>query len=441
MKKWLKFFCLGFFSHKASKEGMKRGYTNVFLGFILALAFLFGGFVGAEMLPFGAHYGNSPDFQATVRAVLANADLDKRIVAEMEDGTLKLKWRREEYGEALLINTFESDADKQAYSSNGYNVVVDSRPATALAEVEAYCVSNDGKNTEISYEEYLALSEVARLNFDFELRYTGNELVLTDEMTEGYRRYVDTLGDANKARTEKLAKELGDGTITKNAYNTEIYKLYFTNYYPEITKYESTSEVPLLRNYYYHQYISSDADRYLFIFDDYIAGSFETKGGVEVRFYGFYTDLENGEVVTENDADDEAIASADAFIKNAFSANRFLNVYAHILNIFSLAPFIALMLMVATLLAYSLLKLNGVDGISSLGAVLKVVGSFVWFSGAVSALFALIISFFARGNMITALPLVIFFVMLIARSVVFVVKENRLHKEQAEQQAQRETEV
>ena len=43
-------------------------------------------------------------------------------------------------------------------------------PADTFAEIEAYCVSNDGKNTVISYEDYLTLSEVARLNFDFKIR-------------------------------------------------------------------------------------------------------------------------------------------------------------------------------------------------------------------------------------------------------------------------------
>ena len=53
MKKWFKFFGLGFFSNKASREAARHGYTNVFLGFMLAIVFLWSGFVGGEMLPFG----------------------------------------------------------------------------------------------------------------------------------------------------------------------------------------------------------------------------------------------------------------------------------------------------------------------------------------------------------------------------------------------------
>ena len=434
MKKWFRFFTLSFFSHKTSKEGVKRGYANVFLGFILALIFLWSGFILGDMLPFGAHYNSSPDFKATVRGVLANADADKRIYAEIENGVLKLKKQGGEYAEGLLVNTFERDTDKQIYSVNGYNVVIDSRPANTLAEVEAYFVSNDGKDTVISHQDYLTLSDVARLNFDFKLRYTGNALLLDDEAVEGYRAYVDGLSDENKAKTQELAKDLTENKITRDEYNRSVYQLYFTNCYPEITDYESTSKVPLLRNYYYHQYISKGSKNYLFIFDDYLTGSFETKSGIDISFYGFYSNLENGALVIDGATQEKAEASVDSFIKNSFKANLFLNVYAHIVNIVSLAPFIALMIMVATLLSYSALKLRGIESIASLGAMLKIVGSFAWFSGVISAAIAVIMAFFVNHSLQITLPLVLFFVALVIRSVIFVIKENQLYVKQSEQE-------
>ena len=140
MKKWFKFFGTGFFSHRAATEAARRGYTNVFLGFVLALIFLWGGFVGADMLPFGAQYHASPDFVATAHAVLADAD--RRIDAEIQDGTLVAVGTDGEYTAGLLVNTLENEADKQKYSSGGYNLVVDLRPASTPAEVVAYCLSS-----------------------------------------------------------------------------------------------------------------------------------------------------------------------------------------------------------------------------------------------------------------------------------------------------------
>ena len=441
MKKWLKFFGLSFFSHKLAKQGAKRGYSNVFLGFVLALVFLWAGFFCGDVLPFGMHYNNSPDFMAVVHTVLANTDTNKRIDAKIESGALEAKKQSSEYTERLLVNTFERDADKLDYSVHGYNVVIDTRSANALAEIEAYCVSNDGKNTVISYLDYLTLSDVAKLNFDFKLRYTGNALELDDELVEGYRAYLYGLGNENKDKAEKLANDLAQNTIQKSEYNKAIYELYFVNYYPEITAYESTSKVPLLRNYYYHQYISKGADKYLFIFNDYVMGSFETRSGIDVQFYGFYSDLEDGTLITESATQDEANALADSFIKSSFRANRSLTAYAYFVNTVTLVPFIALMLMVATLLTYSVLKLNGVEGVASLGAMLKIVGSYAWFSGMASAVLTVIIMFFAKRSLINALPLVLFFITLVIRSIIFAMEESRQYKKQLEQQEAAETEV
>ena len=438
MKKWIKFFSLGFFSHKLSKESTKRGYGNFLLGLLLSLIFLWVSFVGGDMLPFAAHYKNSPDFVATAHSVFANSDVNKRIEAEIENGALKFRKHGGEYAEAILVNTFENEVDKQNYSVNGYNVIVDTRPADTLAEIEAYCVSNDGQNLIISYEEYLTLSTVARLNFDFKLKYTGNALELNDEMIESYRAYVDGLSSENKTTTESLLNDLAQNKITKNEYNKAIYELYFTSYYPEITQYESESKVPLLRNYYYHQYITQGIKNYLFIFDDYMAGSFETKQGIEISFYGFYSDFENGALISEGASQDEANKTVDSFIKKAYAAILPLSLYAYAMNVFAFIPFIALMPMVVTLLAYSIIKLRGVESISSLGAMFKIVGSFLWISSVITILLNVILAFFVPRNMMTVLPLVLFFIILLIRTIVFVVKEAKSYMKQLKQESDME---
>lgn len=441
MKKWLNFFFLSFFSHKTAKEGTRRGYSNTFLAFVLALVFLWIGFFSADMMPFGTHYNNSPDFRATAYAVLANADADKRIDAVIENGSLKVRKQGGEFAEILLVNTFESEADRQCYSVNGYNIVVDSRPADTPAKIKAYCVSNDGKETVISYTDYLTLSEVARLNFDFKIEYTGEELALTDESVKEYRLYVEGLGGEKKERADDLSNDLSEGKITKDYYNRAIYELYFESYYPPITAYESSSKIPLLRNYYYHKYVSQGVDKYLMIFDDYMTGSFETKGGVDVSFYGFYSGIGDGRLIAEGATESEARTKADSFIQSSFKSIGFLTGYAHFMNVLTLTPFMALMLMVAALLTYSILKLRSVESITTIGAMLKIVGSFVWFAGAVSAVITVITAFFVKPSLLNTLPLVLFFVVLVIRSVVFAIQEIRLFAKQSEQREAEQTEV
>lgn len=434
MKKWLKFFFLSFFSHKYSKDGARRGYTNFFLGLIMALVFLWAGFVGADMLPFGVRYNNASDFTKTVHTLLANSDVHNRIVPEIKDGTLVAKKQDGEYTEGLLVNTFESYSDRATYSLYGYNVVVDTRGADTLAEIEAFCISNDGENLEISYEEYLTLSAVARMNFDFRLRYTGRALELTDGAVEGYLLYLADLSDETKAKTESLTNELSNAKITKDEYNRKVYEIYFTNYYPEITEYESTSKIPLLRNYYYHMYIKNGVEKYLMIFDDYLAASYETDGGIKHSFYGFFGDMEDGLIVADDASVAEAEAASDNFIKSSFGSVLLLTLYAYAMNIFTFIPFIALMPLVVTLLTYSVLKLCSVESITSFGALFRILGSYVWFSGAVSAVLTVILAFFVPPDIITLIPLVLLFVTMVIRSMVFAITEAREYRKQAEEQ-------
>ena len=340
-----------------------------------------------------------------------------------------------------MVNTLENDGDRQNYSVNGFNIIVDSRHASTLAEVEAYCISNDGKETVISYEDYLTLSDVARLNFDFKLRYTGNALLFDDESVESYKQYLTSLGGDSKATVEKLENDLAKGLITKTEYNRAVYENYFVSYYPEIGSYENSSKVPLLRNYYYHEYISRGINNYVLIFDDYMTGSFETRGGTTHSFYGFYSGLDDGALVRSGASSAEANRSVDGFVKNSFRANWFLNAYAYIINIITLSPFIALMIMVAALLTYSVLRLRGVESVTSVGAMLKIVGSFTWFSGAASAVISVVIAFFVSQNVLGMIPILTFFIILVIRSIIFAVKENKLFVKQSEQQESGQTEV
>ena len=432
MKKWLRFFCLGFFSDRISREGAKRGYTNFFLSLVLALAFIWAGFVGGDLLPLTVHYNNSPDFRETVHTVLANSNADKSIALEIQNGALKVQGG--ENSSVTLINTLENEADKQNYSSNGYDVVVDLHPADTLAEVEIYFLSNDGQNLKISYDEYLSLSDVARLNFDFKMRYTGKELELNDQSAAKQLAYLLSLEGESETQARQLTNDFAEGKIKKDEYYRSIYEMYFVSCYPEITEYESSSKVPLYRNHYYHNYISQGMEDYLFIFDDYLTASFETKGGIRVSFYGFYNEMENGSLIDESDSQVEKNEAMDRFIKKSISSILPLTMYAYAVNIFTLIPFIALMPLVVTLLAYSVLKLRGVDSINSFGSMFKILGSYVWFSSLVSAILTVILGFFVPRDAVTALPLVLFFITLAVRSVIFAIREANSYIKQLKQE-------
>ena len=214
MVKWLKFIGLSFFSDKISKEAVKRGYLNIVLGVLFALVFLFCGVLAADMAPFSAHYNNSPDFTAFVRNAVGGLNL------EVSSGKIS---------SPRIVDTFSVSADAAAYAVNGYNLVVDTRSADAYDDFEAYYISNDGKGQEITPEEYATLSDVAKRNFEFKIRYTARELVLTDDLTAEHEKYLKDKGSESFA---ELSKKQGE--MPRAEYRRQVYRLYVKEYYPDV---------------------------------------------------------------------------------------------------------------------------------------------------------------------------------------------------------------
>ena len=70
-----------------------------------------------------------------------------------------------------------------------------------------------------------------------------------------------------------------------------------------------------LFSYYYYQYISQGVKNYVFIFDDYMTASFETKDGTAVSFYGFYDGMKDGALVESGVSQSEADRAVDDFVK------------------------------------------------------------------------------------------------------------------------------
>ena len=102
-------------------------------------------------------------------------------------------------------------------------------------------------------------------------------------------------------------------------------------------------------------------------------------------------------------------------------------MYSYAVNVVALIPFIALMPMVVSLLAYSILKLLGIDSIPFISSAFKIVGSYVWFSGAMATVVTLICSFFIRSGIITVLPLLVLFITMAARGIIFAITESKIY--------------
>ena len=238
---------------------------------------------------------------------------------------------------------------------------------------------------------------------DFKIRYTANELVLTDELTAVHEAYLTEKKSESFAELQKKQTEL-----SREEYQRQVYNLFIKEYY---TDFPSDQSAPLLRNYY-QTYVKDGAEKYLFIFDDSCVGAFETKGGMKVSFYGFYKNFADG-------TNFSTAENADGFIKNSFGATAPLSVYVYLMNIIRLLPFIVLMPIITALISYCVLRLIKSDTAKTFGGCIRILGSYLLVGSLLSALITFVCGYFVpRSSLLIAAILTLFLILLI-RTVIF----------------------
>ena len=400
MKSWLRFFGLSFFSDKVARESKSKGFLSFFLGLLLALAFIFCGLLAANFLPFATHYNHATDFKAFAQAAFDNLDVT------VSDSHAAFD---------TVVNTFVNKEDADLYSTNGYNLVVDTRPSTALDDFETYCVYYDG-SSEITYEAYLALPDEEKINYIFNLRYTPNELVLTDELVAQYEQYLNTT-DSDDIKQQYNSLLASKNSISQEEYNLDVYALYLQAYYPEITKYVSAGSAPLLRNYYYDNYINSQqACDYLLIFEEFLVGSFHTDGNLPVTFYGLYSAKHVGNV---------SASETDAFLRESFYAAVPLYASLYLGNILRYLVVVTLFTLALAFVAWLVLRTMKSQWGRSYSTVLKVEGAYLAVAALITTLIFFVCGFFVSGSMLNDLPLMILSVILFVRTVFLLVYDKR----------------
>lgn len=406
MKDWLKFFGLSFFSDKIAKDAKKRSLLNFFLGLLFALVFIFCGILGATCAPFKTHYKNSEEFKALVRNTVSKVSLTANNSLISAD---------------TVVNTFNNEADAENYKTGNYNLIIDTRPADTLDDFKAYCELKNGES-EISYESWLNLSEDARKNYNFKIRYTDNALSLTDGRIEEYKNYLS-------AQTGEIKNEY-DGLIgnqaqyTQEQLNRKIYSLYLKTYYAPVSAFKREDSAPLLRSFYYNEYLSkTENTKYLAVFDDLAFANFVTDGGVTVALYGSYSYLSDG--VIGADGGDKLIACVyKSFVKLSAS------VYAY--NVFRFVPMFAVIPLLSAVALKIAMKAFKNEEYNKYVTCLKIAGSFTFFAALLTALAMLVCGFFASGNILNLIPIAVYGGIMVIRTAVFIVCEKMRLKKSAE---------
>ncbi len=418
LRQWAKNFALSFYSHKETRRAGRGGYATVFMSFLLTLVLLVFGVFAADTVPFGVHYRHADDYRAFIAHALGGEDLPRRITLTLTDG--KLSATDPVSGEPVRIDTL-ADADAAAvYASGNIQLVVDTRAADALDDFEPYYLANDGTGQEITPDEYNTLSDVAKRNFDAKIRYTGRELILTDALTETHRAYL------TGAAPDALAKlDESRGTDGEDAYRLGVYRLYVKTRYPVVSSYESSSEVPLLRNFYMYNYVNNGKTTdYLMFFSDAVVGAFHTNGGHAVSYYGFYK-TETRTVLAGTETAETAGKAACDFVHDCFYEAAPFYLYMWLTGFMQMMIYLLIMPLALALLLSALMRVTGADPQHGFGVALKEVGSWMWQAALLTAVAVLLLGFTLPRRLLQPVSLLVLFAILLGRGLVCLLHTRR----------------
>ena len=419
MKKWLKFYFLGFFNDKYGKEAANRSFFNVLLGLLLTVILIAGGISAGYAASFGKHYNDAEVFRDFLYSAFVSSD-GSGIELKMQDGKLCA-----EIPDKERVNGFL----EEEYSFNGYKLIVDTNPAETVFD-DFKLVCKDANGVELSYEDYLKLPETGKKNGSVVFEYSGKPLDVTLKQAD-YIAYLDKLsdeadsqydGDAAKAYGE-LKHKRNSGEITEEQYAVEIYTLYAKNYYPSYSRIESYGAAPTLRTYYTQAELIQNEDKYLILLDDTFICSFTTANGITVNFAGYYMGVSDGVVSAKGMSTQDARANIDKFVKQCFAGSGGLIFFVYIVNIFNVFLLLIAIILILALIVFACSRLLRLEfGRNYFGAV-KTVGSYLFYSALIAFVSAFILSFFyARGTVFPVIEIV-FVCVLALRTVIRIVTE------------------
>lgn len=379
MKSWLRFFGLSFFSDKIASEAVKRGFVSVALALCLSFVFFLFGYYGADVLPFSVKYDGAESYKQFITQTFSNVDV------EIKD---------EKANCARKINSYTEDKD---FCLNGYNLIIDTRPSDMLIEFTQVAVKGD---SEISYEEYLSLSDGQKEGYKIQTVYTDKKLDITDEKLQVYETFL-VADDGAKSDFNALDKNADD-------YALQTYYLFVKHYYNSVSSLVMGAKAPVLRDYYYRNYITGGNAYYFYVFDNMLAGSFKTDSGVPTVFGGYFNKCADGK-----------IEDVHSFISEVYYDTA---VYTFTSYFVSTVSQLHLLIFIPIILAFIMWGVGKAvkDGWEkTYGGCFKIVNSFVWFSALIAAVITFVCGWFVSARLMYAWMSIIFGGILLIRTAIY----------------------
>lgn len=416
MAEWLKIYFLSFFNDRLAAKSAKYGFVSVFLTIVLSFVFFMFGFMAADVVPFSTHYDNAGQYKEFVR----NAFSDSELRVEIKDGLAKCD---------TIVNTHTNEKDKKKYAKNGYNLIVDTRKSDTLIEFSQVAVKGDA---EISYEDYLNLTDKEKEGYGIETRYTDKVLEITDDKVVTYESYLEGISEEGADYNSEAAaayKELNDKNLTGDEYGKEIYYLYVKYYFSNVQSVLMSAKAPVLSDYYYLNFILGDHANYLYLLDDICTGSFRTDTDIPAAFAGYYKGCASG-VLDE--------ASADAFVKDVYYNSVSYYTSSYFTSAIQMAPAYILIPILVGFILFLICKAAKKQFGQKFVDCYKTVNSFALVSALLTGLTTFILAFFVFARKLYLFMPLIFALILILRCAVFYFTSSA--KEKAELEEQQESE-
>lgn len=416
MAEWLKIYFLSFFNDRHAAKSAKYGFVSVFLTIVLSFVFFMFGFMAADVVPFSTHYDNAGQYKEFVR----NAFSDSELRVEIKDGLAKCD---------TIVNTHTIEKDKEKYAKNGYNLIVDTRKSDTLIEFSQVAVKGDA---EISYADYLNLTDKEKEGYGIETRYTDKVLQITDDKVVTYESYLEGISEEGANYNSEAAaayKELKEKNLTGDEYGKEIYYLYVKYYFSNVQSVLMSAKAPVLSDYYYLNFILGDHANYLYLLDDICTGSFRTDTDIPAAFAGYYKGCASG-VLDET--------SADAFVKDVYYNSVSYYTSSYFTSAIQMAPAYILIPMLVGFILFLICKAAKKQFGQKFVDCYKTVNSFALVSALLTGLTTFILAFFVFARKLYLFMPLIFALILILRCAVFYFTSSA--KETAELEEQQESE-
>ncbi len=416
MAEWLKIYFLSFFNDRLAAKSAKYGFVSVFLTIVLSFVFFMFGFMAADVVPFSTHYDNAGQYKEFVH----NAFSDSELRVEIKDGLAECD---------TLVNTYTNESNKEKYVKNGYNLIVDTRKSDTLIEFSQVAVKGDA---EISYEEYLNLTDKGKDGYAIETRYTDKFLEITGDKVVTYENYLEGISkegtDSYNREAATAYKELKEKNLTGDEYGKEIYYLYVKYYFSNVQSVLMSAKAPVLSDYYYLNFILGDHSNYLYLLDDICTGSFRTDTDIPAAFAGYYKGCASG-VLDET--------SADAFVKDVYYNSVSYSMSSYFTSAIQMAPGYILVPVLVGFILFLICKAAKKQFGQKFVDCYKTVNSFALVSALLTGLTTFILAFFVFARKLYLFMPLIFALILLLRCAVFYLtnsaKEKAVQKEQPEE--------